>query len=202
MFLVIHTLGVYIFNKSEKLLTPAQAGEFLGVSPITIRYWANEGRIKFITTQGGHRRFERSEINRLLKRDAIVKAKKTIVVVEDDEQHADLLVEFLNVLYPQFDVKIAYSGFEAGSMIENTNPFLIFLDIVMPDIDGFSVCKHIRSNNLTKNTPIIAMSGLSKQESIDNIISAGANQFLNKPIRLSALKESVDALIQNHANTN
>jgi len=189
-----------MLKKSEKLLTPAQAGEFLGVSPITIRYWANEGRIKFITTQGGHRRFEQTEINRLLKRESTVKAKKTIVIVEDDQQHADLLVEFISVLYPQFDVKVAYSGFEAGSVIENIKPFLIFLDIVMPDIDGFAVCKHIRANNLTKSTPIIAMSGLSKQESIDSIISAGANEFLKKPIRLSVLKESIDALIQNQAS--
>ena len=189
-----------MLKKSEKLLTPAQAGEFLGVSPITIRYWANEGRIKFITTQGGHRRFEQAEINRLLKRESTVKAKKTIVIVEDDQQHADLLVEFISVLYPQFDVKVAYSGFEAGSMIENIKPFLIFLDIIMPDIDGFAVCKHIRANSLTKNTPIIAMSGLSKQESIDSIISAGANEFLKKPIRLSVLKESIDALIQNQAS--
>ncbi|MEY8215532.1 MAG: response regulator [Colwellia sp.] len=189
-----------MLKKSEKLLTPAQAGELLGVSPITIRYWANEGRIKFITTQGGHRRFEQAEINRLLKREPIVKAKETIVIVEDDQQYADLLVEFISVLYPQFDIKVAYSGFEAGSMIANVKPFLIFLDIVMPDIDGFAVCKHIRANNLTKNTPIIAMSGLSEQESIDNIILAGANEFLQKPIRLSVLKESVDALIQTHAS--
>ena len=77
------------------------------------------------------------------------------------------LFEFIEVLYPNFDVKVAYSGFEAGSMIENLKPNLIFLDLVMPDIDGFAVCKHIRSNDSTKNIPIIAMSGYSQQQNID-----------------------------------
>ncbi len=194
-------VGLFIFlrikklNKPEKLLTPSQVGKLLGISPITVRFWAKEGRLKFITTPGGHRRFERAEIEKLVGNEFVDKKKKTIVIVEDDRQHADLLVEFIEVLYPNFEVKVAYSGFEAGSMIENIKPNLIFLDLVMPDIDGFAVCKHIRSNDATKDTPIIAMSGFSQQENIDEVISSGANKFLTKPIKLSLLKEVVDSFI-------
>ncbi len=182
-------------NNPEKLLTPGQVGKLLSVSPITVRFWAKEGRLKFITTPGGHRRFERTEIEKLIKGKLVAKKEKTIVIVEDDEQHAELLVEFIEVLYPKYEVKVAYSGFEAGSVIEILKPNLIFLDLVMPDIDGLAVCKHIRSNDATKNIPIIAMSGLSRQENIDEVISSGANQFLTKPIKLSVLKRAVDSLI-------
>jgi len=182
-------------NKPEKLLTPAQVGKLLSVSPITVRFWAKEGRLKFITTPGGHRRFERSEVERLAEGKLVAKKGNTIVIVEDDKQHADLLVEFIEVLYPEFGVEVAYSGFEAGSMIENIKPSLIFLDLVMPDIDGFAVCKHIRENEATKDTPIIAMSGFSQQEHIDKVIASGANAFLIKPIKLSVLKRSVDSFI-------
>lgn len=189
-------------NKSEKLLTPAQAGELLNVSPITIRFWANEGRIKYMTTPGGHRRFRRTEIEQLLKGYLAVDKQDTIVIVEDDREHAKLLVEFINVLYPQFTVKVAYSGFEAGSMVESIKPSLIFLDLVMPDIDGFAVCKHIRLNDSTRRIPIIAMSGISNKESIDRIILSGANTFISKPIRLSILKEAVDYIIKESKKEN
>jgi excisionase family DNA binding protein len=183
-------------DKSEKLLTPSQVGKLLSVSPITVRFWAKEGRLKFVTTPGGHRRFTRVEIEKFVGTKLVDKEKTTIVIVEDDKQHADLLVEFIEVLYPNFAVKVAYSGFEAGSMIENLKPSLIFLDLVMPDIDGFAVCKHIRSNDTTKNTPIIAMSGFSQQENIDEVISSGANKFLTKPIKLSVLKEVIDSFLE------
>jgi len=189
-------LRIKKLNKSEKLLTPSQVGKLLNVSPITVRFWAKEGRLKFIMTPGGHRRFEHTEIEKLIGSKLAAKKDKTIVIIEDDKQHADLLVEFIEVLYPKFEVKVAYSGFEAGSMIENIKPNLIFLDLVMPDIDGFAVCKHIRSNNSTKNTPIIAMSGFSQQENIDEVISSGANKFLTKPIKLSVLKEVIDSFIE------
>jgi len=182
-------------NKSEKLLTPAQVGKLLSVSPITVRFWAKEGQIKFITTPGGHRRFERSEVEKLAKSKLDTKKGKTIVIVEDDKQHADLLVEFIEVLYPKFGIEVAYSGFEAGSMIENIKPSLIFLDLVMPDIDGFAVCEYIRSNEATKNIPIIAMSGFSQQEHTDKVLASGANTFLMKPIKLSVLKRAIDSFI-------
>jgi len=182
--------------KPEKLLTPAQVGLLLGISPITVRFWAKKGRLKFITTPGGHRRFKRSQIEALVGSRLVTENKVTIVIVEDDQQYADLLVEFIEVLYPKFEVKVAFSGFEAGSIIENIKPNLIFLDLVMPDFDGIAACKHIRSNNTTKNTPIIAMSGSSQQESIDDIITSGANKFLMKPIRLSVLKGVIDYYIE------
>lgn len=184
-------------KSSEKRLTPAQAADLLSVSPITIRYWAKEGRLNFVTTPGGHRRFERSEINKLLDAKLVNNEKENIIIVEDDRQHADLLVEYIAVLYPDIKVNVAYSGFEAGTMIQALQPCLIFLDLVMPDIDGFAVCKYIKLNVMTKNIPIIAMSGYSDQEVIDQILNAGASQFLVKPIKLSALKAAVDLCLFN-----
>jgi len=185
-------------KSSVKLLTPAQAAELLNVSPITIRYWAKEGRLNFVTTPGGHRRFERAEIEKLLDTKIARNIQETIVIVEDDKQHADLLVEYIAVLYPDIKVYVAYNGFEAGTMIQGFQPNLIFLDLVMPDIDGFTVCKQIKANKMTKNIPVIAMSGYSDQETIDKILKAGASHFLVKPIKLSALKDAVD--IELHRN--
>lgn len=179
-------------NASGKLLTPAQAAELLSVSPITVRYWAKEGRLNFVTTPGGHRRFERADIEKLLDDKSISNENERIVIVEDDKQHADVLIEFITVLYPDIKVDVAYSGFEAGLMIQALQPNLIFLDIVMPNIDGFTVCQQIKSNSKTKNIPIIAMSGYSDEAISDKILKAGASQFLVKPIRLSVLKETVD----------
>lgn len=180
----------------EKLLTPAQASALLSVSPITLRYWANEGRLPFVTTPGGHRRFEHAEVEKLLSPQANKVNLQRIVIVEDDSLHADLLMEYMSVLYPSIEVHIASSGFEAGTMIQALNPQLIFLDLVMPDVDGFAVCAQLRQNETTKNTPIIVISGLSEPSSIERILAAGANQFLAKPIRLNVLKETIELYLQ------
>jgi len=180
----------------DKLLTPAQAAELLSVSPVTLRYWSKEGRLNFVTTLGGHRRYERIEIEKVLGEKLVSCRKKHIVIVENDRQNSELLADYIAVLCPNVEICIAYSGFEAGTMIQALQPCLVFLDIVMLDIDGFSVCQQIKANNITKNLKIIAMSDYADQQQIDKIITAGADTFLMKPIKLVAFKAVVDECLQ------
>jgi len=183
-------------DSTKKFLTPAQAAKLLHVSPVTIRYWASEGKLNFITTAGGHRRFKLSDIESLQNLSTKTNTQPAILVVEDNELHAELVVDFLSDLSLNYRIIIAKNGFEAGSFIHSETPKLIILDIMMPGLDGFAVCEQIRANNNTKHIPIIAMSGHSDPETIVKITKSGADAFLNKPLNITIFNKTVQKFLK------
>lgn len=103
----------------------------------------------------------------------------TILLVDDEKD----IVEFLkyNLEQEKFKVIVGYDGEEALQKI-SSNPDLIILDIMMPKMDGYEVCKKIREQKGFENTPIIFLT--AKSGEIDEItgLDAGANDFIQKPI--------------------
>lgn len=84
----------------KSLLTPAEAARLLHVAPTTIRHWAQIGRLPFISTPGGHRRFDRNDILSLMsKPKSDVKNQFSILIIEDDKEFADMLTQFLETFF-------------------------------------------------------------------------------------------------------
>ena len=75
-------------------------------------------------------------------------------------------------------------------------PDLILLDYMLPDVNGNVVCQTIRSNPEFENTRIIIVSGVIKQEEIDQLLRSGAQEFIHKPFSISELTEKVDGALQ------
>ena len=75
-------------------------------------------------------------------------------------------------------------------------PDLILLDYMLPDVNGNVVCQTIRSNPEFENTRIIIVSGVIKQEEIDQLLRSGAENFIRKPFTIAELTEKVDAALQ------
>jgi CheY-like chemotaxis protein len=93
---------------------------------------------------------------------------------------------------------IAYDGFEAGQLIYEIKPDLILLDLVMPGMDGYSVCERIKNNDATSDIRIIAMTGVGTEENIKRILNAGAESCLKKPIDVKALTEIIFQSVKSH----
>ena len=183
---------------NKEYLTPGKAAKLLHISPITLRYWANEGKLNFITTSGGHRRFKLSDIEQLQNtsnKQTIINGKPVILVVEDNDLHANLVVELVKELTSDYKVVVADDGYKAGSLIQKEKPQIILLDLMMPNLDGFSVCKQIKADNTTKNIPIIAMSGNTEPETIVKITKAGADAFLCKPLDIEKFNKTLENFI-------
>jgi len=89
------------------------------------------------------------------------------------------------------DIDFAETGEEALEYIQKTVYDIIFLDLMLPGIDGYKVCKEIKSHKLSKNTPVIMLTG--KGSRFDKIkgTMAGANLFLTKPVEQEKLKEVI-----------
>ena len=105
--------------------------------------------------------------------------KAKILVVEDSRIQALGLQNLL--LENGYEVSIAFGGMEAQALLENFFPDIIITDIIMPDINGYELCRIIRNNNRTRNTPIILLTSLASPDDIIEGLKCGADNFISKP---------------------
>jgi signal transduction histidine kinase/CheY-like chemotaxis protein len=106
--------------------------------------------------------------------------EKTILVVDDIKENRDLIIQLLG--FYGFKTLQASSGFEALELFEKEKIDLIFMDILMENLDGLETTKIIRKKQNNSNIPILALSANVFEEDVNQAIKAGANDFLPKPV--------------------
>jgi CheY-like chemotaxis protein len=105
---------------------------------------------------------------------------KKILIVDDDEM---VLMALDELLKPEgYEVQAVSSGREALKRIDETQYDLLMLDIIMPEMDGFELCRRIREKDEYKETPIVFLTAKSREQDKKDGLEAGANLFLSKPI--------------------
>jgi CheY-like chemotaxis protein len=118
---------------------------------------------------------------------------KRILIVDDDEMVRIALNELLR---PEgYEVMIVSSGKEAIKKVDETSYDLLMLDIIMPEMDGFELCRKIRERENYRETPIVFLTAKSREEDKTEGLEAGANLFLSKPISPDKLLEIVSDTI-------
>ncbi len=118
---------------------------------------------------------------------------KTILVVDDDELVRVALNELLK---PEgYEVHLAPGGAEALKKLDQNGYDLLMLDIIMPEMDGFELCRKIREREDYRDTPIVFLTAKSRDEDRELGIEAGANLFLSKPISPDKLLQIVSDTI-------
>ena len=120
-------------------------------------------------------------------------AKQRILIVDDDENIAELISLYLTK--ECFETKIVYDGESALDNLSTFKPNLILLDLMLPGIDGYQVCREIRKNN---NTPIIMLS--AKGETFDKVLGLelGADDYIIKPFETKELVARVKAVLRRY----
>ncbi len=179
--------------REKPYLTPSEVAEFLMVAPVTVRAWAHKGLIAAQTTPGGHRRFLRVDIERFASERQLLASPKrrsgpTRILIVDDN---DLLVRFLTEMLGLHGAQTASAadGFEAGVKLHRFNPDIVLLDLMMPGLDGFAVCRQVKGEAETRATRVIAMTGFHTPEHVERIVAAGAECCLPKPLDEANLLE-------------
>jgi class 3 adenylate cyclase/CheY-like chemotaxis protein len=117
-----------------------------------------------------------------------------ILVVDDTPQNVKLLADVLSV--KGYAVVTAASGAEALSVIEAARPTLVLLDVVMPGMSGYEVCRRIRENPATGVLPVIMVTALDPGQERIKGLEAGADDFLSKPINQAELLARVRSLLR------
>jgi excisionase family DNA binding protein len=186
----------------DDVLTVFKASKYCNVSTKTIINWIDSGHIEAYKTVGGHRRIRKSDLESFMRKQGIPipeaeieEERKRILVVDDDPIIVETIVQALEEDEYNYEVISASDGFEAGIQVNHFKPHLILLDIMMPDIKGYEVCKKIKSNEATKDTKIIVLSAYLDEEKFRKMKEYGADVCFSKPLPLPQLKEEVARLL-------
>jgi excisionase family DNA binding protein len=187
----------------DDIFTVFQASQYCKVSPQTIINWIDAGHFKAYKTPGGHRRINIKDLEFFMQKqgipipkDKIEDTRKRILVVDDDPIIVESIVQSLEEDENDYEVISASDGFEAGLQVNHFKPNILILDIMMPDIKGFEVCKKIKTNPDTKDTKIIVLSAYLDEEKFNKMKEHGADVCFSKPLPLSQLKQEVSRLLQ------
>ena len=122
-----------------------------------------------------------------------MRSKMKVLIVEDEESLLKLETILLTV--KGFEVTGAFTGKMAIDKI-NTEQFdLVLLDIMLPDIDGFEVCRHIRLDPRSANIPVIMLTGKKSQKDHDMGMMSGANSYLVKPFKSAMIIDEINRLL-------
>jgi excisionase family DNA binding protein len=180
-----------------RFLTTGEIAERLEVTIPTVKRWIREGHLTAFRTAGGHYRVTGEAVARFEARQGIpssVKEPLRILVVDDDPRFLETVAEVLQ-LEPRFCVETAQDGYEGLIKIGAFRPDLLVLDLRMPRLDGFEVCRKVKGNPITKGTKILAITGYVGGSVRARILRAGADGHLAKPFRLEQLQARVGRLL-------
>jgi adenylate cyclase len=128
------------------------------------------------------------------EKTALVKTPAKILVVDDTPRNVKLLADILTV--KGYNVVTAASGREALAQVEAEQPDLVLLDVVMPEMSGYEVCRKIRENPSTEVLPVVMVTALDPTEERVKGLDAGADDFLTKPINQGELLARVKSLLR------
>lgn len=117
-----------------------------------------------------------------------------ILVVDDNPQNLELLVAYLEDL-PNVTVVPASNGIEAMIKVGRDQPDLILLDVMMPKMSGFEVCRQIKSDPATRDVPIIMVTALNEMGDHERARDCGTDEFLTKPVDRTELLARVRSLL-------
>lgn len=117
-----------------------------------------------------------------------------VLVVDDNQQNLELLLAYLE----DVDCRTisASDGAEALEVVRNTPPDIILLDVMMPRMSGFEVCRRVKSDPNTTDIPIIMVTALNELGDIERAINSGTDDFLSKPINKWELLTRVKTMLK------
>jgi excisionase family DNA binding protein len=182
-------------------LTIEQVASYCGVRPKTVSNWIRTGRLPAISTEGGPPMVRQDDFVAFLEQrgepipvDFIEDNRHRVLIVDDDPDVLRTLIDMFGMLV-RCTIKTALDGLEAGLRLATFRPHLVVLDLMMPRVDGFTVCAHIKADPATAGTPVLVITGDGSAQTIERILAAGADRYLVKPIRLSQLQRAVSELL-------
>ncbi len=121
--------------------------------------------------------------------------KSHVLIVDDNAQNLELLEVYLEEM-EEVRTSSATDGIEALEIINSDKPALILLDIMMPKMSGFELCKQIKTNPKTRDIVIVMVTALNETADIERATECGTDDYLTKPIDRKALIELVRTHLQ------
>lgn len=181
-----------------RYLTTGEVARRCQVSVGTVKNWIEAGQLAAFRTPGRHFRVESSALRRFQIAFGFPTDpgdRPRILVVDDQQDFLDLALETLREMLPDASVESASGGYEALLRIGSFQPHLLLLDLRMPGLDGFEVCRRVKEAPESKGTKIVAVTGFNDDQARDMALACGADAFVSKRAGLGALGRHVTELL-------
>lgn len=182
---------------AKDFYTTHQVSKFCNVYPTTVINWIKEGKLPAYTTPGGHRRIKREDVLNLMGKnnmpvpEELTKGNKNRILVIDDNPKILKLIKTILSQEEDLEITTACSAFEAGVVVSSWLADIILLDFLMPEIDGFEVCCRLKSDEKTRDIPIIAVTVLKEAKELKKMFKAGISDYISKPFKAPELLEKI-----------
>jgi len=126
--------------------------------------------------------------------------KNAKILIVEDEPHINRLIELVLISDGFYNIKKTYDGSDAMKIIKSDKPDLILLDVMIPEIDGFTLCKTIKDDEYLKNIQVIMLTAKKMEEDILKGFESGAVDYISKPFSNKILLARVKAHLNNTNN--
>ena len=184
-----------------KNLSTFAIAQMLHVDPGSVANWIDRGLLRAHRTPGGHRRVETEDLIKFLREHKmpipaeLSPAPKRILVVDDQPPIPQLIARAVKAAHPDCEVIEAHDAFHAGTQTATFKPDVFILDLRMPGMDGYEVCRLIKSQDATKHAEVVAITAYPSEESISRIKKCGARVCLTKPLDMDQLLKEIEACL-------
>ena len=198
-------------EKRVRIYSALEVANLCGVVNQTAINWIRGGYLKAFTTPGGQFRVYAEDLiaflddrkmripHELSVATNVDVDPGLILIVDDDPDLNMILKRMLERRIPDIRVAQAFDGFEAGRIIAERHPALVFLDIDLPGINGKSLCFRIRSDPSIGKPSVISMTGIDTEDMRAEILAAGADDFFGKPLDFEGVIKRATELLEARA---
>ncbi|MHC4063561.1 MAG: response regulator [Planctomycetota bacterium] len=184
----------------KSVYTTGEVSQICRVSQQTVIRCFDAGKLKGFRVPGSRfRRIPRESLISFMKEhgiplDQLETGKKRVLVVDDDEAIVDMLSELFQ-RDGRFEIKTAHTGYDAGVLTESFRPDAMLLDFKLPDVNGNVVCRTIRANSAYEHMKIIIISGVADRDEVQDLLDAGADEFIQKPFEVLPVISKVAEMV-------
>ncbi len=195
-------------ENGRRFFTTSEIARYCAVTNDGVLKWIKSSKLRAFSTPGGHYRISAEDFRAFLERFEMPvdesffrgsKKERTVLVVDDERDIRDIVRRLLEELDVDLRIEEAQDGYDAGIKIGNLQPDLVIMDLMMPRVDGFQLCRSIRENDETRTMKVLAITAFPEQENVKKMYDAGADLCLIKPLQLEHFKLEVMRLL-NEAN--
>jgi len=198
-------------DKRVRIFSALEVANLCGVVNQTAINWIKAGYLKAFTTPGGQFRVFTEDLiafmeDRKMRIPPEINAEANdsidtglILIVDDDPDLNTILKRMLERKIPNISVAQAFDGFEAGRIIAERHPALVFLDFDLPGINGKSLCLRIHSDPSIGKPSVISMTGIDTPDLREEMLAAGADDFFGKPLDFEAIIRRASELLASRA---
>ncbi len=186
---------------NKNIFSIPQAAEYCSLSRGTVWKYVKSGELKASLTPGRQYRILNKDLELFMREKGMYPfakyqpAQNKILIVDDDPHIQKWLTKMLSAY--KYKTEVASDGFEVGVKVTEFKPSLIILDLFMPGMNGFEVCKRIKKNPLSSQIKILAVTGYDTKENKDRILEAGADGYTVKPFVKDEFLQQIEDLLNN-----